>query len=692
MANFVNVIISGNAGPLKKALNAATANMSTFQKTVATGFIVAGAAATAFAASAIKAAAKDQVAMQNLERQLRASANATEEQVHAAEKYLKVAGRSAAYSKSALIPGFESLVTATHSVTKAQAIMNVALDVSRARHMDLTTVADALAKGYAGNTRALRSLSPELKKAIADGATFSDVLQILNKNFGGASAEYAKTFNGRIEILGNTMKGLKKQIGAGLLPVVESLLPAFQRVADTFANNPKLVAAMTVGIGLLSAAFITATIATTAYGVVAKLTAAINYALATSFETAQVATGVFVVGLAAVAAAYVFFKGKAANANGVLGKFNEALFTSGEAQKSAIAELIKSNRVYGNLAYLIAKTSGETDSFEKAIRGEGSELGNWYVALDKAAKAHEGLWTAVRVNGKLYKISAGDVKKYRDAIADLAKASQEYKAEQEALALLGLDDATKAKEEAAATAAKKAADRYAIFVKQLKTAKDAIRAYAAEISSAISSTVSLATAVQQANDTNAKQSETLTTALEDRRKAYEALDQAKATRDITAYNDALKEVADTETRVSEAQKAKPTDYTAVFRAQIEAAKKFAGLLQQLIAAGLKKPGVAQLLDLGPVAGAQVAADLLAGTAGMTVTSLNNDLAAVAEAGTQAGLAVPGAAATLTATPNKNYSITVNAGVGDKTEIGKQVVAALQQYEARFGAIPVKVKK
>ena len=115
-------------------------------------------------------------------------------------------------------------------------------------------------------------------------------------------------------------------------------------------------------------------------------------------------------------------------------------------------------------------------------------------------------------------------------------------------------------------------------------------------------------------------------------------------------------------------------------------------MQQLIANGLKKPGVAQLLDLGPVAGAQVAADLLAGTAGMTVTSLNEDLAAVAAAGTAAGMAVPGAAAALTATPNKNYTITVNAGVGDKTEIGKQVVAALQQYEARFGAIPVKVKK
>lgn len=692
MANFVNVVISGNAGPLKTALNAATVNMSSFQKKVATGFIVAGAAATAFAVSAIKAAAKDQEAMRNLERQLRASAGATDAQIASAEKYLKVAGRASAFSKSALIPGYQAIVLATHDVAKAQTIMNVAIDTARARNLDISTVSDALSKAYAGNTRALRNLSPELKKAIKDGASFSDVLQILNKNFGGAGAEYAKTFNGRMEILGNTMKSLKKQIGAALLPIVESLIPAFQKVADVLAGNPKLVMALTVAIGTLSAVFVTSSVALAGYTLATKAAELATIALGVTVTRTQAALGIIGVALTAAGLAYAFFSGKSAKSTDVLGKFNEALFTSGEAQKSALTELFKSNRAYENLEYIIGNLSKETDTFQKLIKGQFSDLTVLYVALDSAARAHKSLATGMKINGKLFTISAGDVKIYRDALKDLMKASEEYRNQQAALKLLGLDDATKAQEEAANKLAEANAKRFDAFKKTLANAKKGIRDYAASISSAVSATVSLATAFSEATSTNQTNSDNLTAALETRRKAYEDLDQAKATRDIAEYNKALKDVADAEQKVSEAQKVKPTDYTAVFKAQIEAAKKFAGLLQQLIAGGLQKPGVAQLLDLGPIAGAQVASDLLAGTQGLTVGGLNADLAAVAAAGTAAGMAVPGAAAALTATPNKNYTITVNAGVGDKTEIGKQVVAALQQYEARFGAIPVKVKK
>jgi hypothetical protein len=696
MANFVNVVISGNAGPLKTALNAATVNMSSFQKKVATGFIVAGAAATAFAVSAIKAAAKDQEAMRNLERQLRASAGATDAQIASAEKYLKVAGRASAFSKSALIPGYQSLVLATHDVTKAQSIMNVAIDTARARNLDISTVSDALSKAYAGNTRALRSLSPELKKAIADGASFSDVLKILNENFGGAGAEYAKTFNGRLQILNNTTASLKKQIGAGLLPVVESIIPVFQAVADALAKNPKIVMALTVTVGALSAAFITASLGLAAWTLATKTAAVATALFGAEITALQVATGFIIVTLAAAAAAYVLFDNKAANATDASYKFSTALYTQNEAQKQQIASMIKSDPAFAKMiSFMTTMGVKASDLSEFLATGTNKAVDDFSIYAYAAAGSAKKLSDNTDLLGKKFvdaAIAAGlskkDLANFVLTIDKLAQESLNYKKALETMDILGLGDQTTA----ASDAADKAAKKWETFVNQLKNAKKEIRAYAAEISRAISSTVSLSTAVKDAADTNATQSETLKTALEDRRKAYEDLDQAKATRDVVAYNKALGDVAAAEARVSEAQKAKPTDYTAVFRAQIDAAKKFAGLLQQLIAQGLQKPGVAQLLDLGPIAGAQVASDLLAGTQGLTVGGLNADLAAVAAAGTAAGMAVPGAAAALTATPNKNYTITVNAGVGDKTEIGKQVVAALQQYEARFGAIPVKVKK
>lgn len=105
--------------------------------------------------------------------------------------------------------------------------------------------------------------------------------------------------------------------------------------------------------------------------------------------------------------------------------------------------------------------------------------------------------------------------------------------------------------------------------------------------------------------------------------------------------------------------------------------------------------MAQLLDLGAVAGVQVGKDLLAGTAGITVGGLNADLAAVETAGTAAGMAIPGMAAALggkAVQTGATYNVTVNAGVGDKNEIAKQVVDLLQSYEKRFGSVPIKVKK
>jgi hypothetical protein len=60
------------------------------------------------------------------------------------------------------------------------------------------------------------------------------------------------------------------------------------------------------------------------------------------------------------------------------------------------------------------------------------------------------------------------------------------------------------------------------------------------------------------------------------------------------------------------------------------------------------------------------------------------------------MAIPGVRDTLRATAGRSapdqYYITVNAGVGDKNEIARQVVDILQQYNKRVGALPIKVKR
>lgn len=685
MARFVSIIISGNAKPLNTALAKATANMTDFQKKVATGFIVAGAAATAFAAAAVKAAAKDQVVMKNLERQLRASAGATAEQVHQSEQFLKSAGRASAFGKTALIPGYQSLVLATKDVSKAQAIMNVALDTARARNLDVTTVAEALAKAYAGNTRGLRNLSPEMKKLIADGATFSDVLTVLGKNFSGAASDYAKTFQGRLDILNNTTAALKKQIGYALLPVVERLIPVFQTAADVMMKHPRLITAIAIGIGTLAAAFMAATTAVIAWKVAAQTAALLNAALATSFTTLQVATGGILLAVSALAAAYIHLSGSTSGAAKSTREFSDELFKTGDGQKVAIAQLVKSQKAFENLAKILNMAGVGQNAFTDYINKGGGALEQLKGRIDAAVKANREL-VFFNTQGQGFTVPAKDAKVYQKALEDLLKAQKDYKTQQELLNMLGLGDQSermKAAEEARAKALEKTK-------KALADARKAVTDYAKSIRDALVGMVSLQDAFSTAQAAQDDATSGLNDALKERADAYDKLNRLERDRWANARDlaQAQEDVAAAEDKVNKARQVTAPNYTALFKKQIEDAKKFGGLLKQLRQMNLSDAAVQQILALGPVAGAQVAADLLSGAAGMTVGSLNADIAAVGAAGYAAGVAGPGEAGILSGTrvggSGGTYSIYVTSADP------KAVVEALKTYMRQNGAVPIKV--
>ena len=277
---------------------------------------------------------------------------------------------------------------------------------------------------------------------------------------------------------------------------------------------------------------------------------------------------------------------------------------------------------------------------------------------------------------------AADAKRKRAKEEELAAAAKATALEKAKI----LQDAADAKEKT----------RFTTFKDNLKSAQDAIRTYVAGIASAISANVSLSSSFSQATSEQADAASGITTALSDRTAAYEALNQAQENRDIVAYNKALKDVAASEIAVTKSKEVKPKDYLAIFKDQIQAAKDFGGYLKTLISGGQMSPAaIQQLLDLGPVAGAVVAKDLIAGTSGMTAATLSSSLADVSSAGTAAGMATPGFQQALDATAKNgkgagNFYITVNAGVGDKAEIGKEIVSALQAYEKRIGKLPIKV--
>lgn len=607
MARAISVIISGSAAPLRKAIREATNSLAGMSTGATLAFGAAATATTMFAKAAVQAAADDQKQQALLARQLRVSAGATDAQVAAVERYIDATQRSVAVSDTELRTAYQSLAVSTKDLAASQELLNVAIDVAAATGKSTTQVAEALAKGYAGNTRALAQLSPEVKKAIKDGADFSQVLEILRTNFAGAGAEASKTMAGQLAILGNTVDEAKESIGAALLPTLQAVLPYFVNLANWAGQNAALLGGLATVVGVFTGGIIAARGALIAWRTIAEATRIVNLALGLSFSAVQVATGVGIVAALAAIPVYLKLKDTFDNLKGATNGYTAAL-------GAAITSQAQLN------AYMGPVPSRNLAEFQKHYSG----------------------FTNLNVGG-------------------------------------GVDTAAQA---------------FRTFTDRVNNAKKAVRDYVQSITTAISSSVSLGNAFANASQEQADAVSTLNDSLRERKDAYEALDQARESRDLKAYNAALDRVAAAEAAVTAAQNVKPRTYGEIFREQVAAAKEFAGNLKKLIAAGLGKAGLAQILDLGPVAGNAVAKDLLSGTGGLTVAGLNTDLASVmAEAGT-VGLAIPGVQAALTATAGKagnTYQITVNAGVGDKVEIARQVVDVLQAYEKRLGGIPIKVK-
>jgi hypothetical protein len=209
-------------------------------------------AVTAVIGDSVKAAIEDAAAQESLARQIKASTGATDKQVQSVEDYISSLAKSAAISDDEARPAFQKLITATKDVTKATELMNLATDVAAATGKPLVDVSDALARGYAGNMKALGALSPEIKGMIKDGASLADVQKVLEANFGGAGEAAANTAQGGMKKLGIAFGETKESIGQAFLPIMEKLLPVVQKFSDWAEKNPELLAAVIAGMGILA--------------------------------------------------------------------------------------------------------------------------------------------------------------------------------------------------------------------------------------------------------------------------------------------------------------------------------------------------------------------------------------------------------------------------------------------------------
>ena len=203
-----------------KGISAAEKAFGKFGKTgvaVGAAFAASTALVVAGLGKAVNAAIEDQKSQALLAKQLENTTGASRMTIAATEDFVSQMQFATGVADDALRPALGSLVRATNDLTVGQDLLNLAMNVSAGTGRDLETVSLALGKAYNGNLGGLTKLGIALDPNIIKTKDFGAAQAELNKQFGGAAAAAANTYEGQLKRLGIVFAELNETIGYAIL-------------------------------------------------------------------------------------------------------------------------------------------------------------------------------------------------------------------------------------------------------------------------------------------------------------------------------------------------------------------------------------------------------------------------------------------------------------------------------------------
>jgi hypothetical protein len=539
------------------------------------GMGVSAAAVAQQVGKAVKAFAEDEAQQKQLALAVQNSTGASNAQVQAIEDTIQSMQFQKAVSDGELRPALSTLVRATGDVTKAQSLLNLALDISAGTGKDLQAVSIALAKAQGGNVTALTRLGVSL-----------DANAVKTKDFDAITRELGYTFQGAADAAANSAEGGFKKLQIAVDELYETVGGKLAPVLGDYATAASKIAEATIG------------------------------------------------------------------AEGKTAGWSNRIF-------QLVTRILPATQQIG---FLNAAVKGYADTAGGAV----TETRN----LSRQFRAFEGQMMSAYENG--LKPTKAELQALTRAQSEAEKKAKDY--------ANTLRDRVKTALDSAKRAAADAQDQFDSFA---KSQQETVMGF-----------VSLSDAVRTASEAESDYA----TALADRKKAYDRLSIAQATGDAEAYADALNDVAVAEANVTDAA-SKKKSYGTIFAEQLSSAKKFAANLELLTSVGLTREGLAQLINLGPIAGAQVTSEMIAGgTGGLTFETFQQSLAELSTSGAALGMTTANAffggnvaGANANQGTVNNITISVNAGlVSNPGQVGRDIIEAIKQAERLSGQVFVSV--
>lgn len=161
---------------------------------------------------ATREAVADAKSQEVLANSLRNTVGASSDLIASVEAQIKAMSLASGVADDTLRPAYQSLVTATGDVTKAQDLMGIALNVAADKNISVADAANVLGKAVNGTTKGLFALYPNLKNS-------SDVMGDLARQTEGASNAAANS--DPITRLTTIFNEMQESIGAALIPTLQ---------------------------------------------------------------------------------------------------------------------------------------------------------------------------------------------------------------------------------------------------------------------------------------------------------------------------------------------------------------------------------------------------------------------------------------------------------------------------------------
>lgn len=143
------------------------------------------------------------------------------------------------------------------------------LDYAAKTGSDLTTSAEAMGKAVMGQGRALKTVGIDFSDTGSSAGNFDQIMSGLTSTVGGTAETLGSTGAGQARILDATFGDLQETIGEKLLPIITGfqsflitdLIPAISGMVSWLSENPEILQAVAIAVGVLTVAIIAANIA-----------------------------------------------------------------------------------------------------------------------------------------------------------------------------------------------------------------------------------------------------------------------------------------------------------------------------------------------------------------------------------------------------------------------------------------------